>query len=361
MAWCMALWLHCCDSSDATAAALAPWRPAVHCLVVLAGVAPRSSFPSTTFGIVALGMSGCCCVAPAASDRGRNSQRSRAMGRAAAGAARAAGGPCLLINLLDHALLSDSIAALLSARDLGRLACTSRHFTAPLNQYWPSGFGGTVAGHPIASIIERAAELACRSHPRTMRFRAPPRATTWLRLLAELDTPAFTTANGGIRILERGKVVCGPGTAVCDTPEMHSGVHRAEFSLVEACTASIGVVGAAFSLENTVEGGLSSTLLSSHAWLFNTGRGRLYHGGRGQDWPGRPKARRKTAMVRGDTLGLQLDLDQRTLTVVLNGRVLGVMVRGNGAFVPPLRWCVHLEGGGGTAAPPTLRLQATVL
>lgn len=284
------------------------------------------------------------------------------MGRATAGATHAAGGPCLLLHMLDHALLSESIAALLSARDLGRLACTSRQFTAPLYRYWPLGFGGAVAGHPGASIIERAAELACRSHPRTTRFVAPPHNTTWLRLLAELDTPAFTTAHPCIRILERGKVVCGaPGTAVCDTPEMHTGVHRAEFTLLEACTASIGVVGAAFSLENAVEGSAFSTLLSSHAWLFNTARGRLYHAGRGQDWPGRPKARRQTAMLRGDTLGLQLDLDQRTLTVVLNRRVLGVMVRGDGAFVPPLRWCVHLEGGGDTAAPPALRLQATVL
>ena len=71
-------------------------------------------------------------------------------------------------------------------------------------------------------------------------------------------------------------------------------------------------------------------------------------------------------MVRGDTLGLKLDLDNRTLTVALNGKVLGTMVRDNAVFVPPLRWCVHLEGsvrrqadgGDNAAALPTVRMQA---
>ena len=275
-------------------------------------------------------------------------------------------GPCLLIDLLDHALLSDSIAALLSARDLGRLACTCRHFTTPA---YASNSGGTGGAPGTSSIIERAAQLACLKHPRSVHFGAPPRTTAWLMLLAELDTPAFTTADNGIRILERGKLVCGVGTALCDAPAMHAGVHRAEFSLLEACTASVGVVGSAFSLETTsADGTLRSTLLSPHAWLFNTGRGRLYHAGRGQDWPGRPKAKRKTAMVRGATLSLQLDLRQRTLTAALNGKVLGVMVRDDPEFLPPLRWCVHLEGGSirrddvgdGAAVPPALRMCATL-
>ena len=73
-------------------------------------------------------------------------------------------------------------------------------------------------------------------------------------------------------------------------------------------------------------------------------------------------------MVRGDTLGLQLDLDNRTLAVALNGEVLGMMVRDDASFVPPLRWCVHLEGSGmlrranggdHAVALPTLRMQAT--
>ena len=73
-------------------------------------------------------------------------------------------------------------------------------------------------------------------------------------------------------------------------------------------------------------------------------------------------------MVSGDTLGLQLDLNRRTLTAAINGKVLGVMVKDDEAFVPLLRWCVQLEGsrnttrddgGSITAVPPAVRIQAT--
>jgi hypothetical protein len=335
---------------------------------------PRGSAPAGRPPVAARPMPMCCVSPPAAAGTRRSGRASRSSGgpRAAGAAAAEPAGPCLLLDLLDDALLSESIAALLSAHELGRLACASRRFTAEP----PTCNGGGSGGGPAAlSVVENAAALACGRHPRTVCGCAPPRATSWLRLLAELDAPAFTTADAGVQITERGKLVCGAGTALCDAPEMLGGVHRAEFTLIEACTASIGVVGTAFSIAGELPSSsspqpvaqesltLRSTLLSPHAWLFNTGRGRLYHAGRGADWPGRPKRRRKTAMVRGDSLGLELDLDRGTLTAVLNGKTLGVMVQRDPALVPPLRWCVHLEGGGGrgdgddaAAPPPALRV-----
>ena len=62
-------------------------------------------------------------------------------------------------------------------------------------------------------------------------------------------------------------------------------------------------------------------------------------------------------MKARDTVGLLLDLGQRTLSVYLNGSRRGVMAVGE--LSAPLRWAVEVSGGASVRiergqAPPTL-------
>ena len=150
-------------------------------------------------------------------------------------------------------------------------------------------------------------------------------------------------------------------TAVCTDAPMSSGVHFAEFTLLQragwlrvgvanadlsASDPSYGVHaadigGSNYAFDATCGGSATAT---SHAWGLNTALGSLWHNSGFEDWVG------QRAAEAGDTVGLLLDVDVGCIDVFLNRVRLGRMVdrslalaaaptRGSGA----LCWMVELH------------------
>eukprot|EP01047_Picozoa_sp_COSAG01_P016748 COSAG01_NODE_866_length_13045_cov_12.921288_6_plen_1707_part_00 len=82
-------------------------------------------------------------------------------------------------------------------------------------------------------------------------------------------------------------------------------------------------------------------------WGLGSADGKLWHAGRGSEWPG------MRGYEQGDTVGLLLDGGAGTLAVYRNGEQLGVAARG---LAGVLCWAVALHGGGDSlrcvAKPP---------
>eukprot|EP01052_Picozoa_sp_SAG31_P049719 SAG31_NODE_11019_length_1073_cov_1.766940_2_plen_138_part_01 len=129
---------------------------------------------------------------------------------------------------------------------------------------------------------------------------------------------------------------------------MADGAHYVEMTLLEkGYGAWMGVVGQGF---DAVGGG--EARLSAEGWMLSTSRGYLWHAGlESNKWERQPQARE---IRQGDVVGLLLDIEQRTLSVYLNGARRGVMVapgmknyRGEAVapLVGPLVWAVDVGYG----------------
>ena len=90
---------------------------------------------------------------------------------------------------------------------------------------------------------------------------------------------------------------------------------------------------------------------SAEGWMLNTQYGYLYHAGGLSNWEGMPQ---EYEIKQGDVVGLLLDLEQRTLSVYLNGARRGVMVAPGmkneegealATLAGPLRWAVDVGYG----------------
>eukprot|EP01046_Picozoa_sp_COSAG06_P046051 COSAG06_NODE_6465_length_2922_cov_38.925257_2_plen_190_part_00 len=138
----------------------------------------------------------------------------------------------------------------------------------------------------------------------------------------------------------------GIQSAVCAEHPMADGAHYVEMTLIKGI-AFVGVVGQGF---DAAGGGGAGD--SAEGWLLGTEYGHLCHAGYASKWEGKPQ---QDEIKRGDVVGLLLDLEQRTLSLYLNGARRGVMVapgmkNWNGEAVAslagPLRWAVGVRDGG---------------
>ena len=132
-----------------------------------------------------------------------------------------------------------------------------------------------------------------------------------------------------------------------------------------------GVVGAGFNPEQGVVHELAQD--STQGWMLDTSDGTLMHAGSASSWEGQPQ---DDELQEGDVVvrlplrplprhaaahstllcvmqGMLLDLDVATLTVWVNGKRRGVMVRPGmidlegqpvGRLEGPLRWAVEVHG-----------------
>ena len=143
----------------------------------------------------------------------------------------------------------------------------------------------------------------------------------------------------------------GYQSAVCTEHPMVAGAHYVEMTLLQAGrfgNAYMGVVGKSFDVARP----RTMAPASAEGWVLNTEFGTLDHAGSGSNWEGMPQI---GEIKRGDVVGLLLDLEQRTLSVYVNGARRGVMVaprmkdRSGGAvaspLVDPLRWAVEVVDG----------------
>lgn len=140
----------------------------------------------------------------------------------------------VFMRLPDEALAVVS-SFLLDVKDLGRLACVAKRFRERCLRDPTTG--------QILSVVEEGARLAVLHHPRVLEAGGeaalsgsigliPP-----MRLLQRVCAPTFTTSRSQMVLSEGGALASSPGVtngagdeaAVCDTPLLLCGVHRAEF------------------------------------------------------------------------------------------------------------------------------------
>jgi hypothetical protein len=153
---------------------------------------------------------------------------------------------------------------------------------------------------------------------------------------------------------------------------MEAGLHYAEFTLLNRglfASAYIGVVEAGFDAAAGGTWWARDPCESAEGWMLDTGYGNLCHAGLASNWEGMPQFGEVKAR---DTVGLLLDLGQRTLSVYLNGSRRGVMAAPRmhrmavGELSGPLRWAVEVSGGAsvrierGLAPPPPSPTEAEV-
>ena len=130
---------------------------------------------------------------------------------------------------------------------------------------------------------------------------------------------------------------------------MVEGAHYVEFTLLKQGRygAYVGVAGAGFD----APGRRRQVHNCGRGWVLYTGNGALWHADRPSDWEGMPRAHEVKV---GDVVGLLLDLEQRTLSVYLNGSRCGMMVAPGmkntdgdvvGELRAPLVWAVDLAYG----------------
>ena len=150
------------------------------------------------------------------------------------------------------------------------------------------------------------------------------------------------------------KAEFGHQSAVCSKHPMFAGTHYAELTLLseggrknwDHMGAHMGVVGASF----VAIGGRQASDYAE-GWMLTTRLGELLHNGRCSKWKGQPG---RDSLREGDVVGLLLDLDQRTLSVYINGSPCGAMVapgmrdwRGEvvADLASPLWWAVDVGDG----------------
>ena len=216
-----------------------------------------------------------------------------------------------------------------------------------------------------AAAEELAAESVAACFTEEERAKAPKDArawrkgSTWVGVLAELaalrEPLAFTclgahamARDGRLltmrvpRTAEQSPPCLGSRLACCFPPAMRAGLHYAEVTLVaspEGHRHLFGIVDARAAGKRNVH-------RCSAAWFFSGNDASLVRGlpvaWEGCDWTGAGDTRLFRA-VQGDTIGLLLDLERDALSVLVNGRRLGVLVPpgglGAGAVGGRRRWC----------------------
>ena len=229
------------------------------------------------------------------------------------------------------------VAAHLSVRELGRLACVARRFALEDSVADPSHDPASEEPAEAWSLVQEAARLRWLSHTAEEQQRAPrDDKQPWLALLGELErltAPlAFTRAATGYITLEHGgaqMVVSSEGfdaeddgwrtAAACAVP-MRAGLHFAQFTIVKwsGDYLYLGLVRADWD----VEGGTDAEDVPGHC-LYCTHDGHRRPGE--LDWEG------MQGCDEGDQIGMLVDIDAGTLTVYKNGVQLGVMDPSPGA------------------------------
>jgi hypothetical protein len=224
------------------------------------------------------------------------------------------------------------IATFLRVRDLGALACASRRFsTASVAEE----LGGEAA--ELWSLVDEAARRQLQKTPAAQRAKVPRHARQpWRRLLGELEllerpltfssatdsiVTAFNAHDGRCMATALGTY---NGTAVCGGAVMRAGVHRAEFRIRQigppdgdyVGTVTVGIVKAGYCPSNHYPR-LASDTPFGWGW-YDRAPGIVYHGREGWNWDGHPAfshdpADQQQGYAAGDTLGLELDVDQGTL------------------------------------------------
>jgi hypothetical protein len=172
----------------------------------------------------------------------------------------------------------------------------------------------------------------------------------WLQVLWRMERwVTFATAGSQVEVSELGAVAAwperAPGTvgdarvsgwqaAVCDQP-MTAGRHYAEFTVEELGVGMLlfGVVGSTFDATNDEEndddndGGFGNG--SKESWMLSTS-GVLFHASRRIAWGDfeafTPLNPLMTPLEDGSVIGLELDLEQRTLAVWQDGERKGLRV-----------------------------------
>ena len=153
------------------------------------------------------------------------------------------------------------------------------------------------------------------------------------------DSPSFTSAhkditmNGDTVSIARG--VRMEGTAMCEEPQMRSGKHFAEFTLLKTDKCTISVVRADFDCEQR-----KLACSTADGWGYYARVGTMHHStlrAMGK-WTGQTSAR------EGTVIGLLLDCDRGSLTVYHNSVRTGDLVR-SGLPSDGLCWMVQLTDG----------------
>lgn len=138
------------------------------------------------------------------------------------------------------------VVALLSARDMCRLAQTASRFTTKILLPLPNGAAtaaGPAAAEEPTSIVDEGARLAVAERKPAQRARWPPRAEeSWLRVHAQLERlerpPRFSFSFNypSIELSDGGRVAhniqLGSSSVICEQPLMQFGAHRARFKIV---------------------------------------------------------------------------------------------------------------------------------
>lgn len=223
----------------------------------------------------------------------------------------------LLVGLLVEA--SD-----LTTRELGRLACTAKHFRREL--------------------LEEVARLRVERLPAAQQEWAPRRARQrWLRVLKELEQLqrplAFSTAGSSSRVQLKCGNACAwnaawfgafptSGVTVYSNHVMRAGTHAATF-FIQACgdvvdypegergETMIGLVR-----RSVAEAGTEFATATPNGWGWSWERRGLIHSGTATAWVGQERSLwdRSYHENAKAMLGLQLDLVAGTLTASIDGK-----------------------------------------
>jgi hypothetical protein len=291
--------------------------------------------------------------------------------------------------MLDEASLTE-VALFLSARDLLQLALVCRRFGRRRDAV------PTTSAEHGGSLAYEAARLQLLRRSPARRATLMPLLTGtakcvgWLarlRTLENLEAPLeFTRVGPRVRIEEDGVLVTRSGVtchsghraAIVGHHSMLAGSHFARFTLMNGATSLVGFCPASFDpssgngchmnhwmlhvsvcagifSENhsvaacrkavQLSGVASRAYMQPQSGLFVKGRRSFPNvvGGwkrpRGRTWPGMAPAE------QGDTVGLLLDIERRSVAVYLNGQRLGSCTFPLDGVTPqqsPLVWAVDL-------------------
>jgi hypothetical protein len=119
---------------------------------------------------------------------------------------------------------------------------------------------------------------------------------------------------------------------------LHTGSHFAEFTLVKATgNLTLGIVQLGYSPTRALPPG-EPRGPGAEGWGLSTRSGWLTFRGKVSEWAGCQPCK------EGDTVGMLVDLDKGTLSVFLNGKHIGFMVKAG--ITGPLMWMTELNTPG---------------
>ena len=248
------------------------------------------------------------------------------------------------------------VAAYLSVRDLGRLACVAKRFTAS-SMHDPTHTGAGSA--EMWSPVEEGARRSLLNRDADRQAWVPRRdGDSWLRLARQLEVLSapliFDRAAIGHVVLSAGGARAtktsededefgdstGFRAASCGSAcVLRAGVHFAQFTLVgERAVAMVGIIRPDWDVEE----GHSAEEEPEHCFYWSA-TGRRFGGSdeaAPAQWEGMETA------TGGERIGMLLDMTSGTMTVYKNDRRLGVMATDlSGEFC----WAVSLGMQPGTS------------